>query len=88
MFSELIAAMQDPDAGVSLGEHKNGLKTYKDCFAGVLCVLSSSKFSCIKILFVACEGCELIKWLLLWSFVTMREEGCQLANSLLNKACL
>ncbi|XP_062523439.1 pleckstrin-like [Corticium candelabrum] len=64
--SELIAAMQDPDAGVSLGEHKNGLKTYKDCFA----------------------GCELIKWLLLWSFVTMREEGCQLANSLLNKACL
>ena len=48
MFSELIVAMQDPDAGVALGEHKNGLKTYKDCFAGVLCVLSSSMFTCIK----------------------------------------
>ncbi|XP_062523501.1 RAC-gamma serine/threonine-protein kinase-like isoform X2 [Corticium candelabrum] len=62
----LIAAMQDPDAGVPLGEHKNGLKTYKDCFA----------------------GCELLEWLLLWSFATMREEGCQLANSLLNEAYL
>ncbi|XP_062523573.1 pleckstrin-like [Corticium candelabrum] len=64
--SELIAAMQDPDAGVPLGEHKNRLKTYKDCFA----------------------GCELIEWLLSWSFVTLREEGCQLANSLLNEAYL
>ncbi|XP_062523436.1 RAC serine/threonine-protein kinase-like isoform X2 [Corticium candelabrum] len=64
--SELIAAMQDPDAGVPLGEHKNGLKTYKDCFA----------------------GCELIKWLLSLSFVTMTEEGCQLVNSLLNEAYL
>ena len=53
MFSELIVAMQDPDAGVPLGEHKSALKTYKDCFADVLCVLSSSKFTCIKILFVA-----------------------------------
>ena len=88
MFSELIAAMQDPDVGVPLGKHKNGVKTYKDCFAGVLCVLSSSKFTCIKILFVACESCELIEWLLSWSFVTMKEEGCQLSNSLLNEAYL
>ncbi|XP_062524037.1 RAC serine/threonine-protein kinase-like [Corticium candelabrum] len=58
--------MQVHDAGVALGEHKNGLKTYKDCFA----------------------GCELIEWLLSWSFVTMREEGCQLANSLLNDVYL
>ena len=54
----------------------------------MLCVLSSSKFICIKILLVACEGCELIEWLLSWSFVTMREEGCQLANSLLNEVYL
>ncbi|XP_062499275.1 uncharacterized protein LOC134176623 isoform X2 [Corticium candelabrum] len=86
--SELIAAMQDPDAGIALGEHKSALKTYKDCFAGVLCVLSLSKFTCTKILFVACEGCELSEWLLSWSFVTMREEGCQLANSLLNESYL
>ncbi|XP_062514337.1 uncharacterized protein LOC134189954 [Corticium candelabrum] len=87
-YSELIAAVQDPDAGVPLGEHKNELKTYKDRFAGVLCVLSSSKFTCTKILFVACESCELIEWLLSWLFVTMREEGCQLSNSLLNEAYL
>ena len=31
---------------------------------------------------------ELIEWLLSWLFVTMREEGCQLANSLLNEAYL
>ncbi|XP_062499281.1 uncharacterized protein LOC134176623 isoform X4 [Corticium candelabrum] len=49
--SELIAAMQDPDAGIAL-------------------------------------GCELSEWLLSWSFVTMREEGCQLANSLLNESYL
>jgi hypothetical protein len=31
-------------------------------------------------------GCELIEWLLSWSFVSSREDGCLLANSLLNEA--
>ena len=32
------------------------------------------------------RGCELIEWLLSWAFVSSREDGCQLANSLLNEA--
>ncbi|XP_065845588.1 pleckstrin-like [Oscarella lobularis] len=64
--SEILEAMQDPEAGVPLSDHKSRLKTYKHCFA----------------------GCELIEWFLSWSFVSTRESGVYLANSLLKEGLI
>lgn len=42
-FSEILGALQEPDAGVELGSHVRNGDVHKNCFEGKYCILSCHK---------------------------------------------
>ncbi|PVD25085.1 hypothetical protein C0Q70_15583 [Pomacea canaliculata] len=59
--SEIIGALQDPDAGIATSNHLRCGILYKNCF----------------------KGSDIVDWLLRWSLVRNRDNGCAMAQTLL-----